>query len=150
MNNHQTTTTRQQIMTNDQRLTRDLKSSARNEPITTNKKYFDLEQRTLDFAKAVIRLCKKLPRDVINLELIGQLIRCSGSVGANYREANDALSKKDFSYRIKICRKEAKESCFFLELLAEANSELGDKINVLLAEAGELKRIFSSIADKSS
>jgi four helix bundle protein len=69
-------------------------------------------------------------------------------VGANYREANDALSKKDFSYRIKITRKEAKESCYWLELLQEANSEYKEEINKLLTEAVELKKIFSSIADK--
>ena len=63
-----------------------------NSPITKHK--FDLEERTLEFAKNVIRLCRQLPQNVINNELIGQLIDSSGSVGANYREANDALSKK--------------------------------------------------------
>ncbi|MFZ5906204.1 MAG: four helix bundle protein [Nitrospirota bacterium] len=149
MTNYQTTLARQQSP-NDDQITRGLKSSNRNQQTSTKTKKFDLEERTLEFAKAIVRLCKQLPQNVINLQFIGQLIRCSGSVGANYREANDSLSKKDFSYRIKICRKEAKESCFFLELLAEANPEFADKIEVLFEEANELKKIFSSIADKSS
>ena len=111
---------------------------------------FDLEERTLEFAKSVIRLCKKLPHGTINQELIGQLIRASGSIGANYREANDALSKKDFSHRIKITRKEAKESCYWLELLQEANKDNKEEIDILLKEGLELKKIFSSIVDKSS
>jgi four helix bundle protein len=111
---------------------------------------FDLEGRTAEFAKNVIRLCKQLPINVINNELIGQLIDSSGSMGANYREANDALSRKDFKYRIKITRKETKETHYWLELLIEANPEFKGKIDILLTEALELKKIFSSIADKSS
>src|SRR4030043_2392139 len=103
---------------------------------------FDLEERTLEFAKQVIKLCKQLPQNVINKELIAQLIRASGSVGANYRGANDALSKKDFSHRIKITRKEAKESSYWLELLQEANPEYKKEISDLLQEALELKKIF--------
>jgi len=119
-----------------------------NSPITKHK--FDLEERTLEFAKNVIRLCRQLPQNVINNELIGQLIDSSGSVGANYREANDALSKKDFRHRIKITRKEAKETHYWLGLLIEANSEFKEKIDPLLIEAPELKKIFSSIVDKCS
>ena len=117
-------------------------------PIT--KHCFDLEKRTLEFSKNVIRLCKQLPKNVINNEFIGQLIRASGSIGANYREANDALSKKDFKHRIKITRKEAKEAHYWLELLIEANPDFKEKIDILLKEALELKRIFSSIVDKST
>jgi len=117
-------------------------------PIT--KHCFDLEKRTLEFSKNVIRLYKQLPKNVINNELIGQLIRASGSIGANYREANDALSKKDFKHRIKITRKEAKEAHYWLELLIEANPEFKEKIDILLKEALELKKIFSSIVDKST
>ena len=91
-----------------------------------------------------------MPQNVINNELIGQLIDSSGSVGANYREANDALSKKDFRHRIKITRKEAKETHYWLELLIDANPEFKEKIGILLIEALELKKIFSSIVDKSS
>jgi len=99
-------------------------------PIT--KHCFDLEKRTLEFSKNVIRLYKQLPKNVINNELIGQLIRASGSIGANYREANDALSKKDFKHRIKITRKEAKEAHYWLELLIEANPDFKEKIDILL------------------
>ena len=111
---------------------------------------FDLEQRTLSFAKDVIRLCKQLPQNVINREIVGQLVRSSGSVGANYREANDALSKKDFNYRIKIVRKEAKETCYWLELLLEANPEHRSDIDRLFNESVELKKIFSAIVNKSA
>jgi four helix bundle protein len=116
----------------------------------TKQHNFDLEERTLEFSKEIIKLCKKLSRNTINNELISQLIRASGSVGANYREANDSLSKKDFSHRIKITRKEAKESHYWLQLLEEANPEFKDEINKLLTESLELKKIFSSIVEKSS
>ena len=119
-----------------------------NSSITKHK--FDLEERTLEFAKKVIKLCKRLPQNVINNELIGQLVDSSGSVGANYREANDALSKKDFSHRIKITRKEAKEAHYWLQLLIDPNPEFRDEIDILLIEALELKKIFSAIVDKSS
>jgi four helix bundle protein len=114
------------------------------------KREYDLERRTLVFAKSVLRLCKKLPGDIINREIVSQLIRSSGSVGANYREANDALSKKDFNHRIKITRKEAKETEYWLELLREGNPGHVDEINELLSESIELKKILSSIADKAS
>lgn len=115
-----------------------------------DKHNFDLEKRTLEFAKRVIRLCKTLPQTTINREIICQLIRSSGSVGANYREANDALSKKDFVYRVRITRKEAKESHYWLQLLEEANPMLAEEVSMLVNESVELKKIFSSIADKSS
>lgn len=112
---------------------------------------FDLEDRTTRFAKDVIQLCKKLSRNVINIELISQLVRSAGSIGANYREANDALSKKDFVHRTKITRKEAKESQHWLELVLEANhgSALDQEIKSLLDEANQLKKIFSAIIEKS-
>ena len=75
-----------------------------------NSKHYDLEDRTLAFAKRVRAFVKKLPKTISNFEDIKQLVRSSGSVGANYIEANEALSKKDFKMRIKICRKESKES----------------------------------------
>jgi four helix bundle protein len=115
---------------------------------TEKKHVFDLEKRTLEFARAVIILCKKLPHGVINKELVSQLIRSSSSVGANYREANDALSKKDFAHRLKIVRKEAKETCYWLDLLLEASPDYSEEIKELSAESLQLKKIFSSIADK--
>ncbi|MEJ5378455.1 MAG: four helix bundle protein [bacterium] len=115
-----------------------------------NKHGFDLEERTLEFAKAVIRLCKKAQKGLIERELVAQLVRSSGSVGANYREANEALSRKDFRMRIKISRKEAKESCYWLDLLQEAAPQLRDEIRPLWQEGDELRRILSSILNKTS
>jgi four helix bundle protein len=84
---------------------------------------FDLEKRTTEYAKAVIRLCKYLPINPINDRLTGQAVGSAGSVGANYREANDALGKKDFILRLKIAHREAKESLYWLELILEANTD---------------------------
>jgi len=77
---------------------------------TSNNHKFDLERRTTEFAKRIIRLCKELPRNSMNSRLVGQIVGSAGSIGANYREANDALGKKDFLHRLKISRKEAKET----------------------------------------
>lgn len=112
-------------------------------------KPYDLEERTLEFAKGIIRLCQKLPKNVINFKLIGQLIDSSGSVGANYREANEKLSKKDFVHRMKISRKECKESTYWLELLKEANPDNKEEINRFIVESQELRNIFTAIIDKS-
>ena len=78
---------------------------------------YDLEDRTFDFAKNVRAFAKQLPKTLANMEDIKQVVRASGSVGANYIEANESLSKKDFLMRIKICRKEAKESRYWLRLI---------------------------------
>lgn len=110
-----------------------------------NKKY-DLEDRTLKFAKDCIDLCRLFIRDTINIELVSQLIKASSSVGANYREANDSITKKDFYHRIGICRREAKESKYWLELLRHSNLRFSDKIEPLIDEALQLARIFASIA----
>jgi len=115
---------------------------------TNNKKRFDLEDRTTQFAIRVVRLCKRLPRNPINDRIIGQLTGSSGSIGANYREANDALGKKDFILRIKIARKESKEAIHWLELLKVANTEINSEANDLIDEAIEYKKILSSIIAK--
>jgi four helix bundle protein len=112
-------------------------------------KTYDLEERTTKFAEKVIVLCKKLPGNSINFELISQLVRAAGSVGANYREANDALSKRDFYYRLKITRKETKESNHWLDLILIANPSVKSDIDLLKIESFELKKIFSSIINKS-
>lgn len=112
-------------------------------------KEYDLEKRTTDFAKRVIRLCKSVPRNPINDRLTGQLTGSSGSVGANYREANDALGKKDFILRVKTSRKEAKEAIHWLECLKEANDEnFHQEIDCCIKEAIELKNIMSAILNK--
>lgn len=108
----------------------------------------DLEKRTTEFGKAIIRLSKNLPVNSMNDRLIGQLVGSAGSIGANYREANDALGKKDFVQRMKISRREAKESLHWLELILEANSEKQTSIQLLLKENEELKNILSSIISK--
>jgi four helix bundle protein len=112
-------------------------------------KRYDLEGRTEEFAKAVLILCKKLIKNVENIELVKQVVRASGSVGANYIEANDSLSKKDFALRIKICRKEAKESRYWLKLLSAVNDGKDDEFKGLIQESTELMNIFGAILKKS-
>ncbi len=111
---------------------------------------YDLEQRTFEFAKATRRFAKQLPRTIGNIEDIKQLIRSSGSVGANYIEANEALSKKDFLMRIKIARKEAKESAYWLKLIdTDTAPELLAASDSLAGEATELMKILGAILRKS-
>ena len=112
---------------------------------------YDLEERTFCFAKNVRNFIKTLPVTLGNKEDAKQLIRCSASVGANYIEANEALSKKDFLYRVKIARKEAKESIFFLRLLdLEAKPELTSTRETLRDEATQLMKILGAIVTKSN
>ena len=109
---------------------------------------YDLEERTLKFAIDVRRFLKKLPYNIQNHEDGKQLIRCSGSVGSNYIEANDAFSNKDLLFRLKLCRKEAKECSFFLRIFKEFNKPFVDEAVKLNQEAVELKKIFSAIINK--
>jgi len=104
---------------------------------------YDLEQRTFEFARRVSQFIKDLSKNVSHIEYSKQLVRSSGSVGANYIEANEALSKKDFLMRIKICRKEAKESGYWLRLIDSPNKDS------LVQEATELTKIFGAIIEKS-
>jgi four helix bundle protein len=110
----------------------------------------DLAERTFRFAESIRAFVKQLPRTISNAEDIRQLVRASGSVAANWIEADEALSKKDFVMRVKICRKEAKESRLFLRLLdtglAKSTVSARDK---LAGEARELTVIFSAIISKS-
>lgn len=113
-------------------------------------KIYDLEERTFQFAKDVRMFMKNLPRTISNFEDGIQLIKSSGSIGANYREANEALSKKDFIMRIKISRKEAKESTYWLRLIFETNEWNSDvEIKRLIKESSELTKILSAIYEKS-
>ena len=114
-----------------------------------SRKPYDLEERCFLFARRVRMLVAKLKPTPANLEDGKQVIRSSGSVGANYIEANEALSKKDFVMRIKICRKEAKESWFWLRLLDVSGLELENERQALVQEASELTKIFGSILRKS-
>ncbi|NMB57133.1 four helix bundle protein [Candidatus Beckwithbacteria bacterium] len=112
-------------------------------------KRYDLEERTFLFAKDIRDFLKKLKKDIINLEDIKQLLRSSGSIGANYIEANEAFSKKDFIHRIKISRKEAKETIFWLNLLDCKEDCLKERKEQLVKEATELMMIFGSIIRKT-
>jgi four helix bundle protein len=122
----------------------------RENPKPENPKRYDLEERTQVFAKRVRAFVKRLPRIDANIIDGRQLIRASGSVGANYIEANEALSKKDFLMRIKISRKEAKECRWFLGLFDTCGDAALDRIRKeLLQEAAELTSIFGAIFRKS-
>ena len=114
-----------------------------------NSKQYDLEERTFQFAKRVRVFIKEIPKTISNYEDGKQLARSSGSVGANYIEANEALSKKDFVMRIKICRKEAKESRLWLKLYDINNDELEKERAILIKESTELMNIFGAIIRKS-
>ena|SRR5437870_10585958 len=110
----------------------------------------DLEDRTFEFAQPVRAFVKQLPRTVSNTEDVKQLVRASGSVAANWIEADEALSKRDFLMHVKICRKEAKESRLFLRLVDMGLSKINLAARETLAsEARELTLIFSSIISKS-
>ena len=113
-------------------------------------KYRELEDRTFRFAERCRDFVKKLPKTISNIEYGKQLIRSSGSQAANYIEANEALSKKDFGHRIRICRKETKESCLWLRLCdINDNQVLTKEKDELTKEATELRKIFTSILNKS-
>jgi four helix bundle protein len=109
---------------------------------------FDLEERTAQFGEAIIRFVKKIRRAPENDRLIGQLVGCGTSIGANYCEANEAVSKKDFKYTIGRCVKEAKETKFFLRMVAASEPELADEARNLYRESKELHLIFASIYRK--
>ena len=116
---------------------------------TENSKQYDLEERTLTFAKRARDFVKYLHKTIANIEDGKQLIRATGSVGANYIEANESLSKKDFVLRIKICHKEAKESRYWLKLVDIGDdSKLESQRKGLENEATELMNIFGAILRK--
>jgi len=119
-----------------------------NEITNTPVKKYDLEERTFNFAKRVNEYVNKLPKTITNIENGKQLARSAGSVGANYIEANNSLSKKDFLLRIRISKKEAKESCFWIRLAEPEISQLKEK-GALFNEATELMKILGSILEKS-
>ena len=116
----------------------------------SNNKPYNLEERTFQFAKEVRLFIKELDKSIANFEDAKQVVSSSGSIGANYIEANESLSKKDFVYRVKISRKEAKESIYWLRLINETNKfQNNNKVEKLIQEATELKKILSAIIEKS-
>ena len=116
-------------------------------PLRSNKPH-DLEERTAQFGETIIRFVRKIPRNPANDRLIGQLIGCGTSVGANYCEASECVSKKEFRCIISRCVKEAKETRFFLRMVATAEPKLAEEACVLYREAKELHLIFASIYRK--
>lgn len=120
----------------------------KSEFVNVMEKPFDLEERAFLFAKECRIYVQKLPKTISNIEDGKQLVRSSGSVGANYIEANEKLGEKDLSFRLKIARKEAKESKYWLRLLQELNPELKEISEDLLFEVEELRKILSAIITK--
>lgn len=104
-----------------------------------------LQERTEIYADQVIDLCKQVYKDYINNVIISQLVRSACSIGSNYIEANESLGRKDFYHKIKICRKEAKESCFWLRRLSRSSPELEHQCLELIQEGREFVLIFSKV-----
>jgi len=114
-----------------------------------NHKVYNLEERTYLFAKNCRLLIQKLSKTISNIEDCKQLVKSSGSIAANYIEANEKLGDKDFKFRLKIARKEAKESVLWLKLLRDLNNKFKIELSELIQEAEELRKILSAIINKS-
>ena len=108
-------------------------------------KQYDLDERTAVFGENVIAFARKIPVNAVTRRLIDQLVGAATSIGANYREADDAVSKKDFRHKISICKREAREAKFFLRMMAQATPDLKDEARLLWQEAKELHLIFAKI-----
>jgi four helix bundle protein len=108
-------------------------------------KAYDLEERTAVFGEAIIRFAKRIPVNPVTQPLVGQLVRSTTSVGANYCEADDAGSKKEFRYRISVCKRESRETRYWLRMIAAAVPELADEARTHWREAKELNLIFGAI-----
>ena len=111
----------------------------------SGKPVYDLEERTAKLGEAVVLFAKKIPQNPVNNRLIDQLVGAGTSVGANYCEADDGVSKKDFKNKIGTCKKEARETKFFLRMVATSEPGLKPEARVLWQEAKELHLIFSKI-----
>lgn len=109
---------------------------------------FDLEERTAKFGISVIQFAKRVPIGEINKSLINQLIRSATSIGANYLEADDSESTKDFIHKLSICKKESRETKHWLRMITVANPEIKDEARILWKEAQELNLIFATIIHK--
>ena len=117
----------------------------RDEPSAMPKPVYDLEERTARFGEAVVLFAKKIPHSPVNNRLIDQLVGAGTSVGANYCEADDGVSRKDFMNRIGTCRKEVRETKLFLRMIVTSEPSLKPEARVLWREARELHLIFSKI-----
>ncbi|MGB8368642.1 MAG: four helix bundle protein [Limisphaerales bacterium] len=109
------------------------------------KPVYDLEERTAKFGEAIIRFAKKIPQNPVNNRLIDQMVGAGTSIGANYCEADDGVSKKDFKNKIGTCKKEARETKYFLRMIATAEENLKSEARVLWCEDKELHLIFCKI-----
>jgi len=108
---------------------------------------YNLEERTAKFGENVIIFCRNIKQDAINKSIINQLVRSGTSIGANYMEANNACSKKDFKNKIYICKKEAQETKHWLRMIEQCCPEMKDKIKILWQETQELTMIFQKITN---
>ncbi|HUI08223.1 MAG TPA: four helix bundle protein [Verrucomicrobiae bacterium] len=106
---------------------------------------YDLEERTARFGEAVVRFAKKLPVNAVNSPLMNQVVRSATSVGANYSEADDAGTKKEFMHKIGTCKREARETKHWLRMIAAAEAGLADEARDLWKEARELHLVFAAI-----
>lgn len=114
---------------------------------SNKEKKYDLEERTAKFGDAIIEFAKKIPKNAITLPIITQLVKAGTSVGANYNEADNAESRADFKHKISICKKESKETKYWLERVSTAVSELKEEAKCLIREATELNLIFNAIVN---
>lgn len=106
---------------------------------------YDLEERTTVFAEKIIDLCKRVPKNTVTIPIINQLVKSGTSMGANYAEANGASSKRDFKNKVAICKKEGRETKYWLRLLAKTDETFANECRILWQEAQELTLIFSKI-----
>lgn len=113
------------------------------------KRDYDLAERTAAFGEAVIRFSRTIRRDAVTMPLISQLVRSSTSIGANYVEADEAGSKKEFRYRISVCRRETKETQHWLRMIVAAAPDAAEPARIHWQEAKELVRILETIYRKS-
>jgi four helix bundle protein len=115
---------------------------------TQRTKPYDLDERTAQFGEAIVRFAKKIPQNPVNNRLISQLVGAGTSVGANFCEADDGVSRRDYKNRIGTCKKEARETKFFLRMIAVAEARLKPEARVLWSEARELHLIFCALFRK--
>lgn len=110
---------------------------------------YDLEERTAKFAEDVVKFARRIPKDSVTVRIIEQFVDAGTSIGANFCEAEDAQSKKDFLHKITICKKESRETKYWLRVIATAVPQLKDEARRLWKEANELNLIFGSITKKN-
>ena len=121
-----------------------------NQVTVPNERKYDLEERTTQFGKEIILFARKIPINEVTRPIINQLVKAGTSIGANYCEADDAESRKDFNHKIGICKKEARETKYWLQMIVTAIPELKIEARKLWIEAKELNLIFNAIIRSSN